>query len=132
MADLAAFLSLAGQTAFQWGRHDCSLMEADWLLEHGYPDTAHDLRGAYDSALSCQRLLRARGGLLSVFTECAARAALERTYEPKRGDVGVVEFRTTEGHGMIGAICTGPRWAMLSVNGLLSAPASPLAAWSVG
>ena len=132
MADLAAFLQETGQREFRYGETDCCLWVADWLVRNGHSDPAHDLRGTYGSAFGCGRVLKARGGLLAVFSDCMARTHCARTYEPKPGDVGVVEFGTTEGLGMIGAICTGPRWAMLSVRGLISSPASVLDAWSIG
>lgn len=106
-------------------------MLADWLIENGHPDPAADLRGAYSTALGCKRLVRRRGGLVAVVAACVAKPDLPRTIAPKVADIGVIETMTLEGLQMVGAICTGPRWAMLGVKGLVSVTASPVAAWAV-
>ncbi|MES2034818.1 MAG: hypothetical protein V4466_11620 [Pseudomonadota bacterium] len=128
---LASFLARAAMTPFDWGTWDCSLWLADWLVENGYADPAGHLRGRYDTALSCARLLRAEGGLMAVVSDCAMRAALARTYSPGAGAVGVVEAMTNDGRALVGALCTGPRWAVLTHGGIMVWPAAPIIAWEV-
>lgn len=128
---LASFLERASLTRFEWGRWDCSLWLADWLVANGYTDPASHLRGRYETALGCARLLRDEGGLLAVVTACAEKAGLRRTYEPRAGDVGVVEALTDRGREPVGGLCTGARWAILTHGGIMAGPTTPLIAWEV-
>jgi hypothetical protein len=131
LADLGAFLDQAARTPFAWGKRDCCLWLADWLIELGHPDTAAHLRGRYATAYGCARLVKRGGGLVAVVEDCVSRAGLPRTTAPKAGDIGVVTAETERGRQMVGAICTGPRWAILGSPGLICAPANPIAAWAV-
>lgn len=128
---LSAFLYLAGRTPFAWGRFDCSLWLADWLVACGRPDPAAHLRGRYRTATGCARLLSRRGGLRAVIGDCAAQAGLAPTDGPQAGDVGVVDAITANGVRQVGGLCTGARWAVLAPRGLIVAPAQPLVAWRV-
>jgi hypothetical protein len=131
VAALATFLAEAGRIPFSWGERDCLLFLADWVrVRHGVDPAAH-LRGRYHTALGCRRILRREGGPLSVVSRCAAGVGLEPTDTPRSGDVGVVAALTERGIEAVGAICTGPRWAMLGTRGLLVGPAQPFAAWRV-
>jgi hypothetical protein len=128
---LADFLAEAAGTPFRWGASDCCLWLADWLVTQGRPDPAADLRGRYSTPLGCARLLNKRGGVLGVVASCAAKAGLTPADAPRAGDVGVVEVITPQGRAPAGAICTGPRWAVRGVAGLIVAEMTPLAAWRV-
>jgi hypothetical protein len=131
VADLASFLARAGRTPFAYGVHDCCLWLADWLVACGYPDPAAELRGRYSTERGCARLLRRQGGLDAVVGACAKRADLVLAQQPCAGDVGLVLAITPRGPVAVGGLCTGPRWAMLSVGGLIVAPMTALATWSV-
>lgn len=129
---LAAFLDHASRTPFAWGTFDCSLWLADWLVARGYPDPATHLRGRYSTALGCKRLLKRHGGVVNVVASCVDPLGLVRTETPAAGAIGVVRAITRRGEDLVGAICTGPRWAMLAAGGgLISAPGQPLVAWEV-
>lgn len=131
MAEVGAFLAKAGRTPFVYGGFDCCLWLADWLVALGYPDPAAHLRGRYATAMGCARILNRNGGVLGVVSDCAARAGLWPTLTPKADDVGVILVETAKGLEQVGAICTGPRWSVLSPRGLLSLTTQPLSAWSV-
>jgi hypothetical protein len=85
------------------------------------------LRGTYDSALTCARILRDAGGLPALATQIAARAGLLTTDAPEAGDVGLVEFLNAP----LLAICAGEKWAIKTKDGLVIVPATPAQAWIV-
>ncbi len=126
---LDAFLERMAATPFVDGKDDCALTIADWAMEAtGCPDPAAHLRGRYSTALGRERLLRRLGGLEAVIADCAARADLQETGAPKRGDVGLVE---ADGQA-VAAICLGERWAIKSTQGVMVKPADQVArAWRV-
>jgi len=130
-ARLAEFLDQAARTPFDYGAWDCCLWVADWIqLRRGVDPAAH-LRGRYASALGCARVLKRGGGVEAVFGACVTAAGLAPTCAWRAGDVGVVEAHTLKGPEPVGAICTGPRWAVLACPGILVAPFRPLAAWEI-
>lgn len=124
---LAAFLAESAKVPFQWGERDCCLWLGDWIVFLGLPDPVAEFRGRYRTPLGAFRLLKKHGGVEGLVARQAERAGLERTENPKAGDVGVVRYGVEVG----GAICTGPRWALLSDKGVSSVKAEPLAVWSV-
>ena len=125
---LDAFLERMAATPFVDGRTDCALTVADWVMEAtDCPDPASDIRGRYRTALGRERLLKRLGGLEAVMTACATRSGLRETKEPRRGDVGLVEF----GGRQFAAICLGRHWAIQSRAGLFGTEAAILKAWEV-
>lgn len=128
---LADFLAQSARVPFRYGRSDCCLWVADWLIAQGRPDPAEGFRGRYRTKLGCARLLRKHGGVLVILTGCAERAGLSPTGAPAAGDVGVVEVMTPDGPGLSGAIYTGRRWATRAVHGLLVSEAVAVAAWRI-
>lgn len=129
---LAEFLSEASRKGVVWAdQHDCCMWLADWVLAKTGVDPGARLRGRYRTATGCLRVLRQEGGVLALVSRCAVAAGLPRTDEPRAGDIGVVRLLTASGLQSVGAICTGPRWAALALDGLVSQPASPVAAWRV-
>lgn len=133
-AALPAFLADAGERGFAWGRNDCCLILADWVMAaRGVPDPAAHLRGRYSTARGCARLQRRLGGVFELVASCARGAGLERTDTPGAGDIGLTWQQATPGGrwALTGSICTGRRWACLAIGGLVSAPAEVFAAWRV-
>jgi hypothetical protein len=59
-ARLAAFIEERRRVPFKWGRNDCCLFAADWILSATGRDIAAPLRG-YRSALGAMRRVKARG-----------------------------------------------------------------------
>lgn len=131
MADLSRFLGEASARPFAWG-DDCLMWLADWLVEQGKPDPAADLRGRYATALGAQRIIRREGGVGAFVERRALSVGLAPTITPKAGDVGLVNGRSPDGReNWVGAICTGPRWAVRSPGGVMCAPTQPAMAWGV-
>jgi hypothetical protein len=128
---LAEFLAQAARTPFAWGGRNCLTLPADWVLARRGVDLAAGFRDQVRSASGGARFLKARGGLLAFATARAAACGLAATDAPQAGAVGVVEVETARGRAPVGAICTGPRWAVLGRFGLIVAPMATLAAWEV-
>jgi hypothetical protein len=123
------FVEDMARRPFRDGSADCALTVADWvILATGCADPAADLRGRYRTPLGRERLLRRRGGLLAVITVCAARAGLDETQDPTRGDIGLIEVAGQP----LAAICLGLRWAIKSSHGVTVEPAGRVVrAWRV-
>lgn len=128
---LAAFLATKEREPFAWGRNDCCLFTADWVLALTGADPAEGLRGTYDSALSAGRLLSAMGG-----AEGIADAALsERGWASvpvklaMRGDV--VATDTPDGSAL--GVCVGETSAFAGKTGTIYKPTlSCVRAWRIG
>lgn len=132
MSDLVAkHLRLWATTDFAWGRSDCAIVLADYVLDLTGKDGAAHLRGRYTTRAGCNRVSGfVRRGLVSVVGECAANVGLSPCEDPQRGDIGVLKF--TE-RAVAGAICLGgDRWALKSPEGLMTVTRpNVVAAWSV-
>lgn len=115
---------------FEWGRTDCCLVLADYVLDLTGRDGAAHLRGRYTTKAGCNRVSGfLRRGLPDVVGECAGIAGLPLTDSPQRGDIGVLQFSERV---FAGGICLGPRrWAIKSPDGLLTIDRDHVAAWSV-
>lgn len=128
---LAKHLRLWATSEFAWGRSDCAIVLADYVLDLTGRDGANHLRGQYTTKAGCNRVSGfIRRGLAVVVGECAAKVGLPLCEAPQRGDIGVLQF--TE-RVFAGGICLGGgRWAVKSPDGLLT-PTNPnvVAAWAV-
>ena len=123
--DLVAFLRASGARAFAWGECDCCTWACDWVLARRGVDPAARWRGRYRTALGAKRNLRR--GLGVVAGEAFAVAGLQRTTDPRPGDVGVVW--TPQGASL--AIRTATGWAGKAETGIVVAPFETLFAWTV-
>lgn len=135
---LAAFLERRTATPWAWGRADCALFAADWILEARGFDPAADWRGRYATALGCRRLLKKRGGLAAVFAGLAARHGFAERTEGEAlmdGDVGVLTAIVREGRrdvpGEVAAVRFGPRWAVFTPAGVHVVRAPLARAWAI-
>lgn len=128
MAELDAFLREAESRCFRDGTWDCCLFPAAWVERVTGFDPAAPYRGRYSTRLGWLRILKREGGLEAVLTHGAARAGLNETTEPERGDVGVV--RLPSGVLMAGVLL-GDRWASVGSRGLSAVRAEPIKVWSV-
>lgn len=117
---------------FIWGKTDCMLVLADYLMDLGYPDAAAKWRGQYDSALSCNKVSNFLRDPVGVMDYAATSVGLKPTEEPKRGDVGVVRIIDQTGEKVMGAVCLGKNWAYKGERCLIiGEPIEILAAWRV-
>ncbi|WP_437871515.1 DUF6950 family protein [Methylorubrum extorquens] len=127
LARLNTFLREGAGLPFVWGQRDCSLWPCEWIKAERGIDPAEHLRGTYDTALACARIQRDAGGLPALAAHLAARAGLLTTDAPEAGDVGLVEFLDAP----LMALCTGPKWAIKTKDGLVIVPATPVQTWIV-
>lgn len=129
MSDLIAkHLRLWASSEFVWGKSDCCIVLADYVLDVTGRDGAAHLRGCYSSREGAEQVGRLAEGHVAAVGDCAARAGLSMTNEPLRGDIGVMAVR---GHEFAG-LFLGDKWAVKSLDGLmfLSRP-KVLAVWAV-
>jgi hypothetical protein len=119
---------------FIWGECDCMLVLADWVLLVTGKDPAHDMRYTYDSRMSCQRETGYFTDPVKTVARCFEQnAGLQRTDNPVKGDVGVVEVPVDGRIQMAGGLFTGKSWAFKAPHGATTMqPIRVVAAWSVG
>ena len=130
--DLAAYIEAAAARPFGWGRFDCQLFIAEWVLARTGKDPAAPWRGRYHTALGAKRILNRHGGPLGLLETGLGAVGLQRTDDPQAGDVGLLRAVTANGEAACGAIRLGKRWAGLRVGGgVFVAHGDALAAWRV-
>lgn len=133
---LAAWLDRAIDTPRVWGRHDCTLWPANWVVECGHGDPAAEWRGRYRTLLGAARLARPAGGMEALFARGAEASGLRRASRVIAGDVGLLAMPTaalgpTLG-ASVGAISIGGgEWAVVHDRGLWMGHAPVIAAWRV-
>jgi hypothetical protein len=126
---LGHFLSEAAQTPFGWGGHDCCLFPANWVLVKRGVDPARAIRGSYRTQIGALKALKAGGGITTIAERGLCDFA--HTDAPIADDVGLIWAETPVGEQLVGAICTGHRWAFLGIHGLIVAPARHARAWRI-
>ncbi|MEH6676124.1 DUF6950 family protein [Phenylobacterium sp.] len=126
---LDQFLEDAAARSFRDGEWDCQLFPAEWVRRVTGLDPAAEWRGRYRTVLGRERILKREGGPLAVMTRGAESVGLQRTNDPRRGDVGLI--RVAGRH--YGAVCLGARWAVVdAMRGLaVTKPDAVLRAWEV-
>lgn len=128
---IAKHLRRWATSEFEWGRTDCALVLADYVLDAVGKDGAAHLRGRYQGWVGCERVSGfMRRGLTTVVGECASVAGLLPTDEPVRGDIGVLQFAERV---FAGSLYLGDgRWAVKSTDGLITLNnPKVVAAWAV-
>lgn len=116
---------------FVWGETDCMIVLGDWIKRLHDVDPVEDIRGQYNSVMSCQRLTGFFTDPVAVFQKFADRASLEKCAGPaRRGDVGVL-LHVSEGKLQpVGGLCLGKSWAIKAPTGATTLrPMKVLAAW---
>lgn len=101
---LAAFVDARREMLFEWGRHDCVTMAADWILEATGVDPIADIRGWTD-AKSAAKKIRALGGLRKAVTKRLGAEIPVLTAQ--RGDIVMHEETDRPGLG----VCVGEWFA---------------------
>lgn len=127
MADLQRFLARYARQPFAFGRADCLLFLADWIIECRGFDVAEPWRGAYHGWFGAARIIHRAGGMGGLVGEAVAAFGIERTAEPRRGDIAVV--RAAEGER--GAIVLGAMVARHGDRRIVVQRLPIVAAWSI-
>lgn len=134
---LEAHLEQALEGGPFWGRSDCYVWPADWVVVSGWPDPAGPWRGRYASAVGGARIVRRAGGAEALWIEAAARCGLNVTVRPIAGDVGLVRRETVAAHGptlggLVGGVCLGGgEWAVSTPAGLRTGRWAAARAWRI-
>lgn len=97
------------QSQFEWGKRDCLLSVADYLVSLGYADYGVPFRDKYQDEDGAKRMIAEAGGELEIMR----RPQFSVTSTPKRGDIALVQMPAHS----IAAICTGQGVAMRLLRG---------------
>lgn len=131
---LAAFLRRSAGERFVWGGRDCCLWAVEWIIEMRGVDPAASLRGTYDDARACARILAAYDGVVGIAREYFAAAGLAETDAPELGDVVAVRATDAKGRASdaLGILtASAGRVACKAPIGITVAPWPIVAAWSI-
>lgn len=140
---IESFLKEWAGTPAVWGKTDCGMRVADYVLAQTGKDPAAEMRGQYSNFDECVDMILGRwGSILEMARYGFESVGLRPTNHPQNGDVGVVqvgfaiEGKGTKGRGQVIALkCSGPLWAcpLLDYGSkFLSVPNHKvLGAWSV-
>lgn len=118
---------------FVWGKTDCMMVVADYILDVTGKDPAAQYRDTYFSRLDCARVTGFHKDPVGLFRRCINTIELEETNEPQDGDVGVINILSNDGPVIIGAICLGKNWGAKGDKqaALIGKPIEVLAAWKI-
>lgn len=129
---LSAFLLAQAGKPFVWGKSDCGLLVADWILwAKGGPDPAASIRGTYSNQAGAEAILAAVGGFTAHVGLLVEAAGCVATESPQDGDIGVIDMPKT---GLTGAVMTNGAWAFRTGRGMAWSKAAPgrlVKAWSL-
>lgn len=89
---LDGFLAAAARRPFAWGRHDCCLFAADWVLEIAGVDPAAAFRGRYTTPRGALRALKryGTGDLVGTVSAALGRPPWHGPLYAQRGDLVAV------------------------------------------
>lgn len=108
---------------FAWGKHDCCLAVADWVLAMTGEDFAKDLRGKYADEVGAAITLEKFTGEAEL-EPCIIKLLgqpLESVNFAQRGDV--VIFQSKDGRDALGMIdLSGTRIVAVTTKGLIRLP----------
>lgn len=113
---------------FVWGKTDCMLSVADYLIDAVGVDCGGRYRGRYSTRRGCMRVSGFHRDPVGAAEMCITEIPLALTASPAFGDVGVVAF----GETVAGGLCLGSKWAARADEGvIIAAPTKILKAWAV-
>lgn len=123
-AKLTAFINQRNCEPFKWGKNDCCLFVADWVLFATGHDAAADFRGKYRTESGAFKQLFKRGlnDVESVFKD-RLNPAIALSYA-RRGDIALVDFKGD----FVGGIVTVNAVLCVGENGLVTLPMSAVKA----
>jgi len=131
---LSAWLRAEARRPLIWGRSDCLLTPANWLMSLGLPDPAAPWRESYADAEAAGLVLGAHGGVVALMTTALAPLAahgVRRARVPRPGSIGAVTVLGPDGPATVGGVWTGRRWAARAERGMWMGRAEALAVWRV-
>lgn len=107
---LPDYLASVARRRWEWGKTDCLLMPADWVLAVRGVDPAADYRGAYTTERQALKAIRRAGGIEALVGRAMARCGFALTMERREGDVALVQVPVASTGGLptmkvAGAIC---------------------------
>ncbi|WLB43012.1 hypothetical protein QIH93_20920 [Bradyrhizobium ottawaense] len=122
-----------------YGRLDCAVFMADWLMRCGWPDPMADRRGTYATERAYRAAIRSEGGIVASCRRRFSRMGLREVQKPAEGDLVLVlaPFTLRQGRAPLcrptGAIALrGGMVALLDwPRGIVGARLPVVAAWSV-
>lgn len=127
---LRRFLREQTGRAFAWGKCDCGLFLADWVMvAKGVPDPASSVRGTYSDGAGAEAAMG--GGLMAFVASCAAVTGCPETTAPKDGDAGVIGLPD---QGETCAIMSNNSWVFRTPKGIVWSRVTPgrlVKAWKV-
>lgn len=138
MLSLSDYLDAVAGRDCAFGRLDCAVLMADWLIACDYPDPMPDRRGSYATERQYRAAIRSEGGIVASCRRRFAQAGLACTTVPRAGDVALVLAPFGRRHGRLlcrptGALALGAGvFAVLAwPRGVVAAPLQIIAGWSV-
>jgi hypothetical protein len=120
---------------YAWGWNDCVTLCADWVCKIRGFDPAENFRGTYQTAGECQRVHRFFTDPVGAIAPHLSSVGIERTDNPKPGDVGIVLTPPDGGAARPHmALFVGSFWALKAQTGevITFKPFKIIATWSVG
>ncbi|MGB6079085.1 MAG: hypothetical protein WBF99_06450 [Xanthobacteraceae bacterium] len=133
---LSEYLAALARKRFVYGETDCLMILADWVFIRRGIDPAAHWRGTYHDEAGCRAALIAGRGIVHCIEAGLAPLGIQRTSDPKHGDVGLVRTFIRRGDRAVlrkvGALCVSPnRWALMTDRGLVISEFQPVVAWSI-
>lgn len=134
MDNLQYFVSGQMAVRFCWGVDDCITLAADWVRHVMGFDPMQDLRGRYDSLISCERVTGFLTDPLRLVADRMGGCAVVDPGDQQRGDVGLVLSPMAGGMHAHGAIYLGKGlWVARALTGITTmTPHKVLRGWRVG
>lgn len=132
--NLKDFLLLPHEFKFGgWMGEDCTTLCASWVRECTGVDPAASFRGTYSSVRSANALIKAHGGMVSLYDDRLTEIGFRRTTTPLDGDIGVVIAPSGIDQIIkeIGSIRFGPLWAVMAQRGVVAKRLECVAAWTL-
>ncbi|MHC2677511.1 hypothetical protein ACVI1J_009674 [Bradyrhizobium diazoefficiens] len=136
-AVLADYLGEVAARACAYGRLDCAVLMADWVVRQGWPDPMPDRRGTYTTERDYRAAVRSEGGLVASCRRRFGHIGLVETVAAEAGDVALVLVPVARGGRNVqvpaGAIVLGGGLVALLdwPRGIVGVHRPTVAAWSV-
>lgn len=125
---LAEFTASAADWTFEWGRLDCCLLAADWVLFLTGHDFGAEFRGAYADEDGALQIIREFGGLSNLVNSVLGIESVNANLA-RRGDICLVDSPLGEALG----VCIGARCLCAGIDGAVLLPMKKAKlAWRVG